>query len=114
MRHKAVLFFLIILIATTLIIRYCNSSQIIDSAATNSEALADAIFMHENSPRHPYGVMIKCKDPRRVCLNTIAHARKDWNRRGDFIAFLNKRYAEDKNWAKSVRRIYEKLITENR
>jgi hypothetical protein len=41
--------------------------------------IADAIFRAEGThSKHPYGVMIPCSSPRRVCENTITHAWRDF------------------------------------
>lgn len=80
----------------------------------SNNAIADAIKKAENSSTHPYGILVKYKhvSARQACLNTIAHARKDWDGKGDFIAFLGKRYAPvgaandpkglNKNWVRNV------------
>jgi hypothetical protein len=79
--------------------------------------IADAIYKAEGGAktRHPYGILAhyKTTTPRQACLNTIAHARKDWDGEGDFIEFLQKRYCPigakndptglNKNWLKNVR-----------
>ena len=76
------------------------------------ELLADAIFKVENSKAFPYGIMIKYKHttPRQACINTINHALKDWNGKGDFINFLADRYCPpsidligNKNWKRNVK-----------
>jgi hypothetical protein len=71
------------------------------------EQLADAIYKTENSKAHPYGIMIKYQQttPRQACLNTITHARRDWNEQGDFIHFLGGRYcpSDTSNWVRSVK-----------
>jgi hypothetical protein len=61
--------------------------------------IASAIKLAENSHRHPYGILRKyCKpgDPdgqcRKGCIQTIEHARKDWDGKGEFISFLGSRY----------------------
>jgi NRPS condensation-like uncharacterized protein len=84
------------------------------------ERLADAIFRAENSKSHPYGILTHYKHttPRQACINTINHALRDWNGKGDFIAFLGSRYAPigakndpkglNKNWVRLVRYFYEK------
>lgn len=83
--------------------------------------ICDSIFWAEGGykTRHPYGILKKFKTtaPRQACLNTIAHARKDWDGKGDFIEFLGSRYAPvnmgensndpknlNKNWVKNVKR----------
>jgi hypothetical protein len=57
--------------------------------------IANAIKKAEGiHSRFPYGILVKYKNttPRQACLNTIAHARRDWNGQGDFISFLGSRY----------------------
>lgn len=85
-------------------------------AYTNGE-IADAIYLAEGGvkTRHPYGILTKYKTttPRQACLNTIAHARRDWDGNGDFIEFLGSRYAPigadndptglNKNWVGNVK-----------
>lgn len=96
-----------------------SSIQSVAFAYTDAQ-LADAIFIAEGvHSKHPYGILKKFKNttPRQACLNTIAHARRDWNGQGDFIEFLGNRYAPvnmgknsndpknlNKNWIKNVRR----------
>jgi len=86
------------------------------------DKLANAIYKAEGGAktRHPYGILTKYKTttPRQACINTIKHALRDWNGRGDFIEFLGKRYAPvgadndpkglNKNWVKNVKYFYEK------
>ena len=64
------------------------------SAEINPDRIADAIYQAENSVSPPYGIMKKYKHttPRQACINTIRHAIHEWNGRGDFIAFLSRRY----------------------
>ena len=83
-------------------------------AYTNTQ-IANAIYKSENSKTHPYGILTHYKHttPRQACLNTIAHAKRDWNGKGDFIVFLGNRYCPvganndpkglNKNWVKNVR-----------
>lgn len=84
------------------------------SAEINPDRIADAIYQAENSASHPYGIMKKYKHttPRQACINTIRHAIRDWNGRGDFIAFLGSRYCPVgsdtdngtcKHWVKNVK-----------
>ena len=63
--------------------------------AFTDNQLANAIYKAENSKSHPYGILThyKTTTPRQACLNTIAHAKRDWNGKGDFIVFLGNRYA---------------------
>lgn len=84
--------------------------------------IANAIYHAEGGAKtkHPYGILAHYKHttPRQACLNTIAHARRDWNGRGDFLEFLQKRYCPigakndprglNKNWLKNVRRLLAK------
>jgi hypothetical protein len=91
-------------------------------AGINIEKLATAIYWAEGGPktRHPYGILAKYKSttPRQACINTIKHALRDWSGKGDFIAFLGRRYCPvgakndptglNKNWIKNVTRLYNK------
>ena len=103
-----------------LLILFCATSAFAGQINPQyAQRIADAIYKAEGgaNTRHPYGVLIKCKNPRQVCLNTIAHAWKDWEMagsKGDFIEFLGARYAPvgaandphglNKNWVSNVRR----------
>jgi len=82
------------------------------------DQIANAIYKAEGGAktRHPYGILVKYKTttPRQACINTIKHARKDWNGKGSFIAFLGSRYCPvgakndptglNKNWIGNVRK----------
>ena len=63
----------------------------------SDEQIANAIYKAEGGTKtsHPYGILAHYKKttPRQACLNTIAHAKRDWNGQGDFIRFLQTRYA---------------------
>jgi hypothetical protein len=80
-----------------------------DEVFTNDQ-IANAIFKAENSKTHPYGILThyKVTTPRQACLNTISHARRDWDGKGDFIVFLGSRYCPvnahplNRNWVKNV------------
>lgn len=86
------------------------------------EQIANAIYLAEGGAktRHPYGILTKYKTttPRQACINTIRHARKDWNGQGDFIVFLGNRYCPvgasndptglNKNWISNVKRLLAK------
>lgn len=89
----------------------------------NVEKLADAIYLAEGGKRtsHPYGILAHYKHttPRQACINTINHALKDFNGKGDFFSFLGSRYAPTKNcandptglnvnWIKNVKHFYER------
>jgi len=85
--------------------------------AYTDEQIANAIYKAEGGAhtRHPYGILTKYKHttPRQACLNTIRHAHRDWDGKGDFLAFLQKRYAPvgvandptglNRNWLSNVR-----------
>ena len=91
-------------------------------AEYSNEAIADAIYLAEGGAKtnHPYGILAhyKTTTPRQACLNTIAHAKRDWNGKGDFIEFLGSRYCPvgakndptnlNKNWVKNVKRLLER------
>ena len=82
----------------------------------SNDAIANAIYKAENSTSHPYGILAhyKVTTPRQACINTIQHARRDWNGKGDFIHFLQGRYCPigasndprglNKNWERNVKR----------
>lgn len=83
------------------------------------DQIANAIYKAENSKSHPYGILAHYKHttPRQACINTIRHALKDWNGRGDFISFLGSRYCpvncENDNgtnqyWVKNVKYFLQK------
>ena len=81
--------------------------------------IANAIYHAEGGAKtkHPYGILTKYNhtSPRQACLNTIAHARKDWSGKGEFIAFLGSRYCPvgakndprglNRNWIKNVTKL---------
>lgn len=105
--------------------------------------LADVIFRAENSPHHPYGVMLSTEHPRAVCINTIQHAWGDFEREMEnsakklhfaeisgkalpvpfslpFISFLGKRYCPPsvdskgyKNWTNNVYRIVNEKVVKH-
>jgi hypothetical protein len=84
----------------------------------SNDAIANAIYKAEGGTktRHPYGILAHYKHttPRQACINTIKHARRDWNGMGDFILFLQRRYCPigakndptglNKNWERNVKR----------
>lgn len=94
-------------------------------AEYSNEQIADAIYYAEGGAKtnHPYGILIKYKitTPRQACINTIKHARRDWNGKGDFIEFLGSRYCPvvgadndpkglNKNWVKNVKYFLKKGV----
>lgn len=86
----------------------------------STEAIVSAIERAEGGAqtRHPYGILAHYQHttPRQACINTVNHARRDWEaggRRGDFLDFLANRYAPtigatndpthlNKNWKRNV------------
>lgn len=82
----------------------------------NINKIVNAIYRAEggNKTKYPYGIKsIKTKgrdDARKICINTVNHAYRDWisaGSKGDFIDFLSKRYCfdEHEHWAKMVKSI---------
>jgi len=67
------------------------------SELPSDEIIANAIYKAEGGTKtsHPYGILAHYKHttPRQACINTIRHAKKDWNGKGNFINFLASRYA---------------------
>jgi len=108
----------IVILICGMIMFSCSSKDSVwaDEVIYTNEQIADAIYQAEggSKTRHPYGILAKYKHttPRQACLNTISHAKKDWNGKGDFLEFLQKRYAPlnakndptglNKNWLKNV------------
>jgi hypothetical protein len=99
-----------------LIIGILLSCQVAHAEQYSDDEIADAIYLAEGGTKtnHPYGILTKYKitTPRQACINTIRHAKKDWNGSGDFIAFLGSRYCPvgcdndngtNKNWIKNVK-----------
>lgn len=90
--------------------------------AYSNDEICNAIYKAENSKSHPYGILkhYKHTTPRQACLNTVAHAKRDWNGNGDFLAFLACRYAPigcsndtrglNSNWLKNVRHFLRKAV----
>ena len=91
--------------------------------SVNTNAIADAIYVAEggNKTKYPYGISVKksgiqtkdVEDARKICINTIGHAYKDWisgGHQGDFIDFLSKRYDPENHihWAKMIKSIMAK------
>jgi len=72
----------------------CAQAENIPNSQYTIDQLANAIYKAENSKPHPYGILAHYKHttPRQACINTINHALRDWNGKGDFIEFLGKRY----------------------
>ena len=99
------------LIICSSLIRGCGVAR-----AYTNEQIANAIYVAEGGGKtpHPYGILphYKHTTSKQACLNTIAHAKRDF-RGGDFIAFLGNRYAPvgaandpynlNTNWVRNVR-----------
>jgi hypothetical protein len=108
-----------LVIMMLLFISIANASEPI-----NINALANAIYKAEGGAKtsHPYGILAHYKHttPREACINTIKHALKDFDGKGDFIRFLQKRYCPigasndpkglNKNWYANVTKFYAKEI----
>ena len=109
----AVILMLIVVMASSCNIREARA----ENEGYSNEQIANAIYKAEGGAktRHPYGILAHYKHttPRQACLNTIAHARRDWNGKGDFLLFLQRRYCPigasndpkglNKNWLKNVK-----------
>jgi hypothetical protein len=101
--------------ALTGVILILNAS--LNAWAYSNDEIANAIYRAEGGSKtsHPYGILAhyKTTTPRQACLNTIAHARRDWNGEGDFVSFLGSRYAPlnvandptglNRNWISNVK-----------
>jgi hypothetical protein len=95
----------------------------------SDDDIVNAIEKAENSTKYPYGIIsLKYENrtnkalnkhdwAKMICLNTVKHARKDWNGKGDFIEFLGNRYCpvgcdndngNNKYWVKNVKAILKK------
>lgn len=87
---EKILLIIITLISILLLCSRCNAEY-------SASQIANAIYRAEGGgkTKYPYGILKKYKNttPRQACLNTIQHAKRDWNGTGDFIEFLSKRYA---------------------
>ena len=86
----------------------------------NFERLADVIKIHENSIKFPYGCHRKINgkfvgypEPiaRQKCINLCKKVYSNLDGTGNYFQRLNKIYAEDKQWWKSVEKKYNKNKT---
>jgi hypothetical protein len=98
------------------------SAAAVKAETVNVNRLADAIYIAEGGKKtsHAYGILAHYKktSPRQACINTINHALRDWNGKGDFVVFLGGRYCPigakndpkglNANWTKNVRHYYYK------
>jgi hypothetical protein len=106
---------LVLVIVSLLVLVGVASAEVIDV-----NKLADAIYKAEGGSKtsHPYGILqhYKTTTPRQACINTINHALRDWDGKGDFIRFLGNRYCPvgaandptglNKNWIGNVNYFY--------
>lgn len=88
---KSLLMGIVILMTATI-----NNGEARAKGQHSDDEIASAIYLAEGGAKtkHPYGILKKYKTTtaRQACINTIRHARRDWNGRGDFISFLGSRY----------------------
>ena len=104
------------LAATILVASLALAASLQASSLPDANRLVEAIGKAENSKAHPYGVMIRCRNPRQVCLNTVLNSETRWlaaGQPGDFVVFLAKTYAPlkvandltclNRNWVRNVR-----------
>jgi hypothetical protein len=106
--------------AAILILLFSCDIQPARAETIDIEKLATAIYYAENSKTHPYGILAHYEhtSPRQACINTINHALRDWDGKGDFIVFLGNRYCPigasndpkglNKNWVRNVKYFLEK------
>ena len=104
---------------------FCTFAPMVKYVFANeytNEQIVNAIYLAEGgaNTRHPYGILAKYKHttPRTACLNTVRHARKDFDGKGDFILFLQRRYAPigvkndpkglNHNWYNNVKHFLER------
>lgn len=113
--NSAVRFYLVVIGIVFGTASFSNADSL--TASYSVEQIANAIYIAEGGANtaHPYGILKKYKTttPRQACINTIKHAIKDWDGKGDFIAFLGNRYAPigvandptglNRNWIKNVK-----------
>lgn len=118
-REDAAPFIFGILIVIMALVMICTIASKVSAAVIDytADQIANAIYHAEGgaNTRHPYGILAQYKHttPRQACINTIKHAKKDWNGQGDFIVFLGNRYCPvgakndptglNKNWIKNVK-----------
>ena len=92
----------------------------------SNNQIANAIYKAEGGAKtnHPYGILVHYKhtSARQACLNTIIHAKRDWNGKGDFITFLGARYCPvgcnndigtNRYWITNVHYFLEKEVKDN-
>ena len=120
-RFRRVMWLAVVMVFIAFLMSMCDKAHSAETTLVYSDnQIADAIFKAENSKTHPYGILAHYKNtsPRQACLNTIAHAKRDWNGNGDFIVFLGSRYCPvgakndptglNKNWVRNVNRFLER------
>lgn len=109
----------LLLIIIPLLLLFSNAYA--QKISYTTEQIVKAIWYAEGgaNTKHPYGILKKYKHttPRQACINTVNHAIKDWNGKGDFIVFLGNRYCPvgtandptnlNKNWVRNVKYFLE-------
>jgi hypothetical protein len=113
----------LILLLALFLLAGCKGEPVWADIDYTNEQIANAIYKAEGGAktRHPYGILTKYKHttPKQACLNTIAHARRDFQG-GDFISFLGSRYCPvgalndprglNKNWVRNVKYFLNKRV----
>ena len=106
---------------------FCAELQAKEIGQLECTRLANAIFQAEGGAHtaHPYGILqhYKHTTARQACINTIRHYYRDWNGKGDFIAYLGSYYCPigakndpiglNRNWVKNVSYFYDKNQHQN-
>lgn len=99
-----------IIIAILLLAGSISAKPIIDF-----EQAATAIYRHENSTKFPYGAEHRVNgrlqgyppaQARQICIRLCRKAYENWDGRGNYFQALNKIYAADSRWYRSVEKIY--------
>ena len=104
---------------TTILILLLSAVGVFAGIDTNYQTrIANAIYKVEGGAktRFPYGIKsIKTRNPRQVCLNTIANNFNRWQRagsHGDFLDFLGDVYCPasadkrgNENWKRNIHKL---------
>ena len=105
----------VIMTSTGLCTETANKVTKMDTVTVNR--IADAIFLHENSKKFPYGCehrvnghLVGYSEPiaRQKCIALCERVYSTWHRQGDYFRALNKIYAADPNWWRDVESKYNK------
>ena len=110
---KGWVFYIVLWLVGFAVIFLCSVAR---AEEYTDDQIATAIYYAEGGAKtsFPYGILTHYKHttPRQACINTIRHARKDWNGKGEFLEFLQKRYCPincdndngtNKFWLKNVK-----------